>query len=157
VVDIDDDGYVRIIGRKKEILVLSNGENVPPAVIEQHLEQVPGVLQTMVVGEGQPFVVALVVPDKASLSQAWQREKHLPWPEDWQTHGQVKQWLLQAMQRDESDLASYMQVRDFVFVDEEWTQENGMLTPTLKLKRPVILEKYRDLVEACYSGDSTAT
>lgn len=150
MVEMDDDGYVRIIGRKKEILVLSNGENVPPTVVEQHIERTPGVLQAMVVGEGKPFVAALIVPDEEGLKQAWETGQRMPLPEGWRTHPQVKAWLLECMHQLESDLASYMQIRNIGFADEEWMQDNGLLTPTLKLKRRVIEAKYQSLIDSLF-------
>jgi len=145
--EIDADGYVRIIDRKKEIMVLSNGENVPPATIEQHLVQDPCILQAMVIAENRPHVVALIVPDEAGMVDAWRRETGEELPEGWLANAAVHEWMLQRMRLDEHDLPSYMQVRDFAFVDEEWTQEEGELTPTMKLKRRRILERYQALVD----------
>ncbi len=150
IVDIDDEGFVRIVDRKKEIMVLSNGENVPPAIIEQHLVQDAGILQAMVVADGRDYVAALIVPDVDGMRIAWRRSKKRPLPEDWRRDAEVYRWMLDRMHIDEHDLASYMQVREFAFVDEEWTQANGMVTPTLKLKRRVIEERYRDLIESLY-------
>jgi len=152
IAEIDDEGYVRIIDRKKEIMVLSNGENVPPALVEQHLVHDRCVLQAMVIGEKKPYISALIVPDENGLSNSWAREKHRKLPGDWCKNSEVERWLLQRLQTDTHDLASYMQVRRISFVDEEWTQANGLLTPTLKYKRRKILELHDADVAKMYGN-----
>jgi len=154
IVEIDADGYVRIVDRKKEIMVLSNGENVPPAVIEQHLRRDPAIQQVMVIAENRPYVAALIVPDQAALAQAWRRDMRCPLPEDWRSNVEVARWFRARMQWDERDLPSFMQVHAFAFVDEEWSQANGLLTPTLKLKRQRIAERYAAVIESLYREDT---
>jgi len=151
IVEIDADGYVRIVDRKKEIMVLNNGENVPPAVVEQHLVQDPVILQAMVIAENRPYVSALIVPDMDGLHAVWRREMRYALPHDWAHDERFLRWFHQRLQWDEHDLASYMQVHRFAFVDEEWTQYNGLVTPTLKLKRRRIAERYADVIETMYA------
>jgi long-chain acyl-CoA synthetase len=153
LVEIDDDGFITIIDRKKEMMVLSNGENVPPVVIEQHLTQIPCILQAMVVADNRDYVVALVVPDIAALREVWQQIKRQPLPEDWRENADVHAWALQRMHMEEHDLSSYMQVKRFAFVEDEWTQAEGYLTPTLKLKRRKITEHYAELIESLYMDE----
>jgi len=150
IVEIDDDGYVTIVDRKKEIMVLSNGENVPPAVIEQHLNQDPCFLQTMVIADNRPFVTALLVVDETAMANIWRQEKRQALPQDWRDNQTVLSWLLKRMHDDEHDLSSYMQIRRFALVDAEWTQSDGFLTPTLKLKRRKICEANAELIESLY-------
>jgi len=150
IVEIDDDGYVTIVDRKKEIMVLSNGENVPPALIEQHLNQDPCFTQTMVIADNCPDVTALVVADESACASAWRQEKKNALPTDWRNNSEVGEWVLKRMQSDAHDLPSYMQVKRFAFVDQEWTQDEGLLTPTLKLKRRMITERYADLIASLY-------
>lgn len=152
VVGIDEDGYVRIVDRKKELMVLSNGENVPPAKVEKRLALDPVILQAMVVGDRRPHLAALVAPDVGKLASEWRRERKRPLPADWQSDAGVHAWLLDRMRARCHDLPAYMQVRDFTFVNEEWTQANGMLTPTLKFKRHKILARHQAEVAAMY-GD----
>ncbi len=153
IAEMDEEGFVRIIDRKKEIMVLSNGENVPPATVEQLLAHDPCILQAMVVGEGKPYISALVVPDREALGRIWMREKRRQLPEDWRGNRDVHAWLLQRMQGATHDLPGYMHVRRFCFVDEKWTQTNGLLTPTLKFKRRKILELHRKEVDAMYGDE----
>ncbi len=150
IVEMDDEGYITIVDRKKEMMVLSNGENVPPAAVEQHLNQDPCFLQTMIIADNRPYVAALVVPDEAGLAVIWQQEKYTALPDDWRKNSEVSAWVLQRMRHDEHDLSSYMQVKRFAFTDEEWTQDGGLLTPTLKLKRRKIYEVHRELIESLY-------
>jgi long-chain acyl-CoA synthetase len=150
IVEIDDEGFITIVDRKKEIMVLSNGENIPPAIIEQHLTQMPCVLQAMVIADNRDDVTALIVPDIAALQEVWQRIKRKPLPQNWCENAEVHAWTLQRMHMEEHDLSSYMQVKRFAFVDAEWTQADGFLTPTLKLKRRKIAEHYAELIESLY-------
>jgi len=152
IAEIDDEGYVKIVDRKKEIMVLSNGENVPPALVEQLLAHDPCILQAMVAGEDKPYVSALIVPDQNGLKAAWRRDGRAALPRDWRQNTEVQTWLLKRIHTAAHDLASYMQVRKFSFVDDEWTQANGLLTPTLKFKRRKILEKYASEVAEMYSN-----
>jgi len=150
LVEIDDEGFVKIVDRKKEIMVLSNGENVPPAIIEQHLTQDRVILQAMVIAENRPHVAALIVPDMEGLALAWKKDHGGALPDDWKTNAVMQQWMLDRMRMDEHDLPSYMQVKRFSFVDGEWTQARGMLTPTLKVKRRMICELHAAQIESLY-------
>lgn len=153
IAEIDAEGFVRIVDRKKEIMVLSNGENVPPAVIEQHLTRDPVVVQAMVVAEQRPYVGALIVPDPDALRQAWQQEMRRPLPQAWQEDGEVLRWFRQRLQWDTRDLPSFMQVHAFAFVGEEWSQANGLLTPTLKLKRHRIAERHAEEIASLFKQE----
>jgi len=149
IVEIDDDGYVFIVDRKKEIMVLSSGENVPPALVEQHLTHDPCIEQAMVVGEGQAWLVALLIVNEEQLQSRWLGKKRVL-PENWREDKALHSWLLKRIKRESRDLASYMQVRKLILVSEEWTQLNGCLTPTLKLKRRHIRALHQEELEAFY-------
>lgn len=153
IAEIDADGYVKIVDRKKEIIVMSNGENVPPAVVEQCLTHDPCILQAMVVGDDRPFLSALVVPDEEHLMHAWRHDWQGDLPADWRVSPEVHSWLLERMRKHCRTLASFMHVSDFAFVDEEWTQENGFLTPTLKLKRRNILAMHAEDIAKLYAAE----
>ena len=154
IVEVDADGYIKIVDRKKEIMVLSNGENVAPAVIEQHLTQSPAILQAMVVADNRPDVVALIVPDGDGLRRLWQQTMNEELPDDWQKNDRVHNWMLVQMRSEEHDLSSFMQVKRFAFVGQEWSQDSGLLTPTLKLKRRKICELYSDLIRDLYPKEN---
>jgi len=155
LVEIDGDGYITIVDRKKEMMVLSNGENVPPAVVEQHLNQDPCILQSMVVADNRPYVTALVVPDEQALAAAWKQDMKMNLPDNWRESSALRSWMLERMLFDERDLSSFMQVKCFAFVAHEWTQGDGLLTPTLKLKRRKITELYQETIESLYMAEDT--
>ena len=135
--DIDDDGYVRILGRRREIIVTAGGKIVSPAVLEDRIRAHPVVSQCLVVGDGKPFMAALVTIDRA----VWPGKLSDP---DLQT-------AVQAAVDDATAVVSQAEaVRKFVIVDEDWTQENGYLTPSLKVKRSSVLSDFHDTVEALF-------
>ena len=151
--EVDDEGFVRITGRKKEILVTAGGKNVSPAVLEDRVRAHSLVSQCLVVGDGQPFIAALVTLDEESLG---------PWA---QAHGKASSSPA-ALARD-PDLQAEIQaavdeangavsraesIRKFTVLTYDWTEEGGQLTPSLKLKRNVVLREERDEVAALYVG-----
>lgn len=150
--EVDDEGFVRITGRKKEILVTAGGKNVAPAVLEDRLRAHALVDQCLVVGDGQPFIGALVTID---------RETFPAWAEQ---HGKSKDVadlvddpdLVAAVQEavDEANKAvsKAESIRKFTILPGEWTEEGGQLTPSLKLKRRVVMRESREEIEALYLG-----
>jgi len=156
IAEMDAEGYVRIVDRKKELLVLSNGEKVPPARVEKRLAIDPVILQGMVIGDQRPYLTALVVADEGGMARYWQKEKGAPLPADWRQNSDVRAWLLSRMHAACDELSSYMQVKDFAFVDAEWTQAAGMLTPTLKFKRRNIMQQHQAEIDALYAKQDRA-
>lgn len=152
IVEIDADGYVFIVDRKKEIMVLSSGENVPPALVEQHLTHDPCIEQAMVIGEGQAWLAALLIVNEEQLQLRWRGKKQRPVPENWREDKALHSWLLKRITQESHDLASYMQVKKIVLVPEDWTQLNGCLTPTLKLKRRHIRALHQEEIDAFYGS-----
>jgi len=151
IAEIDAEGFIRIIDRKKEIIVLSNGENVPPALVEMQLQlHLPVIAQTMVVGDGRPHITALIVPDEAGLAKAWRVHSGHSLPENWRQDAEVRDWFQQQIDDALRNLPGFMHVTHFCFVTEPWTQDNGLLTPTLKVKRERILARYAREVERMY-------
>jgi len=155
IAEIDEDGYVFIVERKKELMILSSGENVPPALVEQHITHDSCVDQAMVVGEGKPWLGALLVVNEERLRLCFEREKMGKLPEKWHGHERVIAWLSKRLKKELHDLASYMQVRKLILVQEVWTQESGCLTPTLKLKRRKIRALHADEIESFYIEGET--
>ena len=136
--------------------MLFNGEKVPPARVEKRLAIDPVILQVMVIGDQRPYLTALVVADEGGLGRHWQKEKGRELPSDWRQNKAVKGWLLERMHAACDVLPSYMQVRNFVFVDSEWTQASGMLTPTLKFKRRSIMQRHQADIDAVYAAGEKA-
>ncbi|MGN6161405.1 MAG: long-chain fatty acid--CoA ligase, partial [Marmoricola sp.] len=149
--ELDAKGYLRITGRKKEILVTAGGKNVAPAVLEDRIRAHWLIDQCMVVGDGQPFVAAIVTLDPDSLPQ-W-REKH---GKTMPTSALVNDPDLRAEIQTAVDEANRAvsqaeSVRKFVVIPEQWTEETGELTASLKLKRTIVMAQYADAIEALYS------
>ena len=150
--EVDDEGFVRITGRKKEILVTAGGKNVAPAVLEDRLRAHALVDQCLVVGDGQPFIGALVTID---------RETFPGWAEQHGKSGDVADLvddpdLVAAIQEAVDDankaVSKAESIRKFTILSGEWTEEGGQLTPSLKLKRNVVVRETREEIAALYFG-----
>ncbi len=150
--EVDDEGFVRITGRKKEILVTAGGKNVAPAVLEDRVRAHPLVSQALVVGDRQPFIAALVTIDAEALP-AW-AEQHGKAPDaadlvdDPDLHAEI-----QAAVDDANQAVSKAEsIRKFTILPEDWTEEGGQLTPSLKLKRNVVMRECKDEIAALYQA-----
>ena len=152
--DLDEDGYLTITGRKKDILVTSGGKNVSPAVLEDRLRSRPPVGQCVVVGDNRPYVAALITLDREDLTH-WLYVRGMPAdtpvselvgdPGIRADVQKVVDHANQAVSRAES-------IREFALVEGEFTEENGLLTPSLKIKRHAVTAAYAKEIEALY-GD----
>jgi len=147
---IDDDGHITITGRLKEIIVLNTGEKVPPADIEMAIATDGLLEQVLVVGEGHPFLSVLVFLNKEQHEKLLSKQKELAGKEVNSTES--KEYLLQRIFPLLHDFPGYAQIFGIAVVDEPWTVENELMTPTMKLKRNAILEKHKDLIEQIYEG-----
>jgi long-chain acyl-CoA synthetase len=151
---LDDEGYLTITGRKKELIVTAGGKNVAPAVLEDRLRANPLVSQCLVVGDQKPFIAVLVTIDEEAFP-AWKK-----------AHGKADDATVGDLV-DDSDLRADIQsaitetnkavskaeaIKAFRILAEDWTVENGILTPSLKVKRNVVLEQFAADVTAIYSG-----
>jgi long-chain acyl-CoA synthetase len=149
---IDADGHVFITGRLKEIIVLSNGEKVPPVDMESAIVRDPLFEQVMLLGEAKPYlsVLAVVNPDqwKALAAQHW---LNAAVPEEL-TSKQAMDLVLQRLSGQLAHFPGDAQVRRATITLEPWTVENGMLTPTMKLKRAKVMEKFKAEIDAMYEG-----
>ncbi|MFC7257580.1 AMP-dependent synthetase/ligase [Streptomyces lutosisoli] len=149
---LDDDGYLTITGRKKDILVTSGGKNVSPAVLEDRLRSRPPVGQCLVVGDNRPYVAALITLDPESVAH-WlavrKRPADTPLSEvalDPRMRADVQKavdYANEAVSRAES-------IRRFALVAGEFTEDNGLLTPSLKVKRHAVTAAYAAEIEALY-------
>jgi long-chain acyl-CoA synthetase len=151
---IDDDGHVYLTDRKKDLFKLSNGKYIAPQLIESLLKQSELVNQVVVVGASRKFPVALIVPDWEALRHSL-LAKGEPVAE---THSEISQSqaAIKMVQRDvtmiTAHLADYERVRRVALLPEEFSIDSGELTPTLKVKRRVIDERYGKLIEELYGG-----
>jgi len=149
--EIDEDGYLKITDRKKDIIVTSGGKNVAPQAIETALVGDRLISQAMAYGDGKNFITALIVPDFKELEHL-QVELGLGGlsREDLLENKSVLEFFRNRIDERLKGFARYEQVRRFALVEEEFSMERGEITPTLKLKRKVIHEKYSAVLERLY-------
>jgi long-chain acyl-CoA synthetase len=150
--ELDGDGYLRIVDRKKELIITSSGKNLSPANIEGLLKEHPLVGQALVYGDDRPYVVALIVLDH-ELAPAWAARNGLPGDlAALAGHEQVLAELRLAVDAVNQRLSRIEQVKRFEVLPVEWTAESEELTPTLKLRRRIIHAKYAEHIDALYRG-----
>jgi long-chain acyl-CoA synthetase len=151
--ELDDDGYLRIVDRKKELIITSSGKNVSPANIEGLLKEHPLVGQALAYGDNRPYVVALVVLDH-EMVPAWAARNGVAGTAmgELAANDTVLQEVQQAVDAANQRLARAEQVKRFEVLPVEWTAESEELTPTLKLRRRIIHAKYAERIEALYGG-----
>jgi long-chain acyl-CoA synthetase len=152
--ELDSEGYLRITGRKKELIVTAGGKNVAPAMLEDRIRAHPLISQVMVVGDQKPFIAALVTIDEEAFP-AWKTK-----------HGKDKSATVGDLAGDD-DLRAEVQsaiddankavshaemIKAFRILGDDWTVDSGHLTPSLKVKRNVVLKDYADEVEGLYSS-----
>jgi long-chain acyl-CoA synthetase len=152
--ELDADGFLRITGRKKELIVTAGGKNVAPAVLEDRLRSHPLVSQCMVVGDQRPFIGCLVTLDAEALP-GWAKANGKP--EDLTVEQAAQDADVQAeVQRavDEANKAvsKAEAIRKFTILPVDWTEEGGQMTPSLKLKRSVVMKEFSTEVDDLYGG-----
>lgn len=150
---IDDDGYLFIRGRIKEQYKLENGKYVVPSPLEEKIQLSGFITQVMVYGEQRPYNVALIHPDMEQLN-SWAAEKNIDSSDvsAFLDNEQVRTKLKAEIDRAQNSIKRYERIRNFVTTTEELTPENGMLTPTLKLKRRAIMAKYGESISSLYDS-----
>jgi long-chain acyl-CoA synthetase len=151
--ELDDDGYLRITGRKKELLVTAGGKNVAPALLEDRLRAHPLVSQCIVVGDQKPFIAALITLDE-EMYPAWAKNNGIEAVTfaEAPTHEVVLTAIQQAVDEANRSVSKAESIRKFAVLQGDFTEENGYLTPSLKLKRNVVMKDFQDEVEALYAG-----
>ena len=149
---MEDGKYLKITDRKKELFKTSGGKYVAPQPIENRMKESPFVEQMMVVGADQKFVGALIVPSIPNLKE-WMRHKQITFTtnEDAIHHPKVLELYRELIDSFNKFFNQVEQVKRFELLPHEWTIDSGELTPTLKLKRKVIMEKYRDVLGRIYN------
>ena len=149
----DKDGFLRITGRKKEIIVTAGGKNVAPAALEDPIRANPIVGQVVVVGDQKPFISALVTLDPEMLP-TWLANNGLPGDmslEDAATNDAVRAEVQKAIDRANAFVSRAESIRKFVILPTEWTEASGHLTPKMSIKRNVIMADFSDQIEELYS------
>ena len=150
--ELDHEGFLKITGRKKEILVTASGKNVAPGVLEDRLRAHPLVSQCIVVGDQKPFIGALITLD-AEMFTSWARNNGLPGLSVDEACGNeaVLSEIQKAVDEANKAVSKAESIRKFAVLPGDFTEENGYLTPSLKLKRNMVMKDYASEVEALYS------
>ena len=149
---LDDDGFLRITGRKKEIIVTAGGKNVAPAVLEDRLRAHPLVSQCMVVGDSRPFIACLVTLDAEAVGPwAASRGKNAE-PAALAEDADLRSEIQSAVDGANAAVSQAEAIRTFAVLPHDWTEEGGQMTPSLKLKRSVVLKEYAGAVDQLYSA-----
>jgi long-chain acyl-CoA synthetase len=149
--EIDDDGYLRIVDRKKELIITAGGKNVSPANLEAALKAFPLIGQACVIGDGRPFVSALLVLDP-EVAQSWAKQHGLDGATlaEVAEHPEMRAEIEREVAEANKRFSSVEQVKKFALLGEEWLPDSEELTPTMKLKRRGIHTKYADVIEDLY-------
>ena len=153
IAEIDSDGYIFITGRKKELIVASNGKKIYPALIENLFKRDPIINQVLLIGDRLPYVTALFTVNAAGAET-------LKGMEDWKGRSPaeiasapaVLAEIQKAVSRANKQLAPFEQIRKFRVLQRDFTIENGELTPTMKVRRNRVLENHRDTIRELYPG-----
>ncbi len=151
--ELDDEGYLRITGRKKELIVTAGGKNVAPAVLEDRLRAHWLVSQCMVVGDNQPFIAALVTLDPESV-ETWSQQQGLARPlslAEAAENAAILAEINAAVDEANKAVSHAEAIKKFRILDVDWTEDGGQLTPSMKLKRGVVMSEFSDQVEQLYS------
>ena len=150
--EIDDDGYIRITDRKKDIIVNSGGDNLSPQRVEGFLTLQTEIAQAMVYGDRRPHIVALIVPDEtfaAEWAKANGKDGDLARVVE---DDDFRRAIDEAVERVNDGLSVIERVRRFALISEGFTIENGLMTPTMKIRRNAIVERYGPVFEGLYGG-----
>jgi long-chain acyl-CoA synthetase len=148
----DDDGYLFIVGRKKDIIINAAGKNIAPAKLETALKNHPLISQACMVGDSKPFMSMILAldPEEAPL---WAATKEITYTDlaSFSQLPEVRAELQRAKDSANQEVARVEQVKKFTIVPDTWSPDSGEITPSLKLKRNVVLDKYRSDIEEMYS------
>jgi long-chain acyl-CoA synthetase len=156
--EIDADGFLRITDRKKDLLKTSGGKYVAPAVIENRLKQCAIVEQSVVIGDSRKFVALLVLPSFRAL-EAVAADRKVAWKSHAELirHDRIREHVEGEVRKHFHGLAAYETPKKIALIEGEFTVDNGLLTPSLKIKRKVVQERYADVIDSLYSGAGAGT
>lgn len=146
---IDDDGFVYITGRKKDIIITAGGKNVSPAPMEDIIDTCPIVSHAVVIGDGKPFISALIELD-SDMTRSWLSQQGLDADMSMKQVAEndaVRAFVQQYVEKANANVSRAESVRKFEILDEEFNQQDGTLTASLKVVRPKVLQRYADVIE----------
>ena len=149
--EIDADGYLKITGRIKDIIVTSGGKNISPQNIENSLVGSKYIEQVAIIGDNKKYLSALIVPAFESL-KSWAKDNNISFNnrKDLISNNEVIKLFEQEIELYTKDYARVEQIRKFTLLETEWSQDTGELTPTMKLKRRIVTQKYASVIDSMY-------
>ena len=152
IAEIDEEGFVKITDRKKDLIVTAGGKNVAPQNLENELKSSKYISQALVVGDRKPYVAAVVTLEPEELVK-WARSRGLEGdPEDLSQRPEVHELVQGIVDEVNAERSRYEQIKRFAILPRDFSMETGELTPTLKLKRRVVQQRYADELEELYAG-----
>jgi long-chain acyl-CoA synthetase len=149
--EIDADGYLKITGRKKDIIITAGGKNITPANLEAEIKQHPLVSQCVVIGDRRPFLVALVTLDPEEAAKYAQEHGLPPDPAALAENAEVKASIDAHVEKINQRFARVEQVKKVQILPRDLSQEGGELTPTMKVKRNIVADKYAGEIDSLYA------
>jgi long-chain acyl-CoA synthetase len=149
--EIDEDGFVKITGRKKDIIITAGGKNITPANLEAEIKQHPLVSQCVVIGDRRPYLVALLTLDPEESAKFAEQHNLDPDPAKLADNEQVRASIQAHLDQVNEKFARVEQVKKFKVLPRDLSQEGGELTPTLKVKRNIVADKYENEIEELYA------
>jgi long-chain acyl-CoA synthetase len=150
--EIDDDGFIRITGRKKDIIITAGGKNITPANLENEIKQHQLVSQCVVVGDRRPYLVALVTLDPEEAAGFAKEHDLSEDPAQLASNAEVRAAIEAHLAKVNEKFARVEQVKKIAILPRDLSQDNGELTPTLKVKRAVVADKHENEIEQLYAG-----
>ncbi|HOE19971.1 MAG TPA: AMP-binding protein, partial [Spirochaetota bacterium] len=152
---IDEDGCLKITGRIKDIIVTAGGKNISPQNIENSIKESPYIEEIAVIGDKRKYLSALVIPDFEAVGK-WAKQKGIKFANnsDLIKNDEVVQLIGNEIAKYTKQYSRVEQIKKFTLLEAVWTQETGELTPTQKVKRKVIEQKYAKEINAMYPPDN---
>jgi len=152
IAEIDADGYVTITDRKKDLLVTSGGKNIAPQPVEGRLRASPLVAEAVLIGDRRQYVTALLLPDRALLEEQVRRAGgEAPALEVLVERDDVRAWYQAVVDEVNKSLAGFEQIKRFAVLAAEFSIAGGELTPTMKVRRRVVTERWQAVIDGLYS------
>ncbi len=154
IAEIDEAGYIKITDRKKDLIVTSGGKNIAPQAIENILKEDPFISEVMVYGDGKKYLTALIVPNFEALYK-WAEERNLKFSsnEELVKNERIIRLIQHRVEKRSEPLARFEKIKKFILLPREFSMEEEEITPTLKLRRKIITEKYKNELESLYEED----
>ncbi len=150
---LDEEGFLYITDRKKDIIITAGGKNIAPQNIENLIKADSYILEVILHGDRRPYLTALIVPNFDALKGLAMRQG-IPYikPEELVRHPRVLEFITERIEQRQKDLSSYEKIKKFTLLENKLTIEGGEITPTLKVKRKVVAEKYKSIFDEMYQS-----